>query len=537
MTNEKGFAAYTALKSVADDLVMDALLPADGGSAVVAPISRRRPVYEFFSHGWGVAVICALVAIVVMGGIIWAGQQPDIETPPVGMPISPGETKKETPETEQMPAPDEPMENESETDVPDTQESEKNAVVLHGLERKYIPPKFLCNSTTLTEGEDGLQHGETADGLGFEGVMQSGETPLLPTVIWVKDGISDYLDVAEGYTVKEFKVYDMDMQLVESGSAVQGLDSEESVNRFIIKKLPVGKWYMSLRVAHDGGEMHHCVYEYAFVAKVAETVTDTCTVRTDQDRYAWGERLLDGERWGHLMPTLISTTAGAILDIQTEAWELVNLDTGERAKVTRGFTVPEDWMEEWRYPTASDDLVQLNISLMIDWTTTPPGRYRLTYMGTEPAQGEAYPYCDFEIYLPDQRMAVWGNDQYVIPMEAMLWTEEWDEASKTMIRTEGKGHANIEQYDSEVPLLEELIATDIQIVGADICRYVVYTHWGFDVLYDGSDWEEAVEGLSVGDGRYVVFTVYRQGEYIPEADAYEGSMYEYAFRLEIWGKT
>ena len=122
-------------------------------------------------------------------------------------------------------------------------------------------------------------------------------------------------------------------------------------------------------------------------------------------------------------------------------------------------------------------------------------------------------------------------------MEAMLWTEKWDEASKTMIRTEGKGHANIEQYDSEVPLLEELIATDIQIVGADICRYVVYSHWGFDVLYDGSDWEEAVEGLSVGDGRYVVFTVYRQGEYIPEADAYEGSMYEYAFRLEIWGKT
>ena len=399
MTNEKGFAAYTALKSVADDLVMDALLPADGGSAVVAPISKRRLVYEFFSHGWGVAVICALVAIAVMGGIIWAGQQPDIETPPVGMPISPGETKKETPETEQMPAPDEPSENE--TDVSDTQESEKNAVVLHGLERKYIPPKFLCNSTTLTEGEDGLRHGETADGLGFEGVMQSGETPLLPTVIWVKDGISDYLDVAEGYTVKEFKVYDMDMQLVESGSAVQGLDSEESVNRFIIKKLPVGKWYMSLRVEHDGGEMHHCVYEYAFIAEVHESatvaVTRHCSVSLDRERYVWGE-----DR--QYLVTLTASASGEALDITGGRWKLINLETDEivtsmqmsmdpMCSITANGTLSIVW------PYSSEEYARYTTWMSLAWEETPPGKYRLIWL-LEPAGGDLAvqdPYCDFYI--------------------------------------------------------------------------------------------------------------------------------------------
>ncbi len=443
MTNKKGFAAYTALKSVADDLVMDALLPADGGSAVVAPISRRRPVYEFFSHGWGVAVICALVAIAVMGGIIWAGQQPDIETPPVGMPISPGETKKETPETEQMPAPDEPMENESETDVPDTQESEVNAVVLHGLERKYIPPKFLCNSTTLTEGEDGLQHGETADGLGFEGVMQSGETPPLPTVIWVKDGISDYLDVAEGYTVKEFKVYDMDMQLVESGSAVQGFDSEEAVNRFIIKKLPIGKWYMSLRVEHDGGEMHHCVYDYAFVADVLHTLDSqpisSCTVKTDKDRYAWG--------WvdNRVTATLTSTEAGAILDIGDESWQLRNLETGEYvpvawAVVNYGVTTNANGDRSLIIPNSSTAFAKYQNVLRFDWEITPPGRYRLTYTGVELAKGEQYPYYDFEIYDPEaaaEGVYVQGGGNYVSPKEAMLWVEFGDDETGTMLRENG----------------------------------------------------------------------------------------------------
>ncbi len=393
MINEKGFVAYHALGNVADDMMMDALLPEDGSSASTVHSAKRRTVYEFFSRGWGVAIICAVVAVAVMGGIIWAGNRPGGVTPPVGMTVSP--------ETEHMIFPTETQEGESGTELSDTQDPERNAVVLHSLQRKYVPPKFLCYSTTLTEGEDGLSHGETADGLGFEGVMQQGETPALPTVTWAKDAeLADFLDVAEGYIVKEFMVYDMDMQLVESGSSVMGYDSEESVKRFVIKKLPVGTWYMSLRVEHDGGEMHQCVYDYAFIAKVAETVTDTCTVRTDQDRYAWGVE----DKYYHI--TLTSTVKGAILDIYGGSWELVNLDTGKHINtlcLTASAPTEGTFMV---MPSSQEALAYYTLTWDFDWETTPPGRYRLVYTSvTMEANSfiqwqDGHPYYDFVIYDP-----------------------------------------------------------------------------------------------------------------------------------------
>ena len=85
MTNEKCFAAYALLGNVADDMIVDALLPEDRGVGV-APVKKERPrrLFAFFESGWGVAIVCALVAVSVMGGIIWAGNRPGPVTPPAG---------------------------------------------------------------------------------------------------------------------------------------------------------------------------------------------------------------------------------------------------------------------------------------------------------------------------------------------------------------------------------------------------------------------------------------------------------------------
>lgn len=54
---------------IAEAEILDAPL-----SATVLPTPRRKGRFsQFMNSGWGVAIICALVAVSVMGGIIWAG--------------------------------------------------------------------------------------------------------------------------------------------------------------------------------------------------------------------------------------------------------------------------------------------------------------------------------------------------------------------------------------------------------------------------------------------------------------------------------
>ncbi|MBE6558458.1 MAG: leucine-rich repeat domain-containing protein [Ruminococcaceae bacterium] len=77
MKNQKQFDAYSSLQNVADDLVADALLPEDlsGGVAVPGEKGRARRFFSFLESGWGVAAVCALVSVGVLGGILWAGNQ------------------------------------------------------------------------------------------------------------------------------------------------------------------------------------------------------------------------------------------------------------------------------------------------------------------------------------------------------------------------------------------------------------------------------------------------------------------------------
>lgn len=67
----------------------------------VKPVSRFAPIADFFSHGWGVAIISGLVAFTVLGGIIYAGQvkpgtTPAGSLPPVTLTSEPAQTESTT---------------------------------------------------------------------------------------------------------------------------------------------------------------------------------------------------------------------------------------------------------------------------------------------------------------------------------------------------------------------------------------------------------------------------------------------------------
>lgn len=70
--NKKGMALFAALDGIGDDMLMDAL-PPGMGAYEKKPKSHR--LSGFFERPWVAAVISATVALVVLTGIIWAGQQ------------------------------------------------------------------------------------------------------------------------------------------------------------------------------------------------------------------------------------------------------------------------------------------------------------------------------------------------------------------------------------------------------------------------------------------------------------------------------
>ena len=76
----KGQLAFEALGALPDELIVEAAeqLGFLGGNTP-AVASRRREksaLSRFLGSGWGVALICAVVSLTVLGGIIRAGQRP-----------------------------------------------------------------------------------------------------------------------------------------------------------------------------------------------------------------------------------------------------------------------------------------------------------------------------------------------------------------------------------------------------------------------------------------------------------------------------
>ena len=135
-----GITAFEAMSNVSDSLIMEAAekLGAWDASAMRAPREKKAPgaFSRFMNSGWGVAAVCALVAVSVMGGIIWAGHQAGHQ-PPV---VTPEETTT-------------PFEVESENEDY-IGEDQTEVTVRHGNETIY-PRKFFVWSGP-------------ADGFGFE---------------------------------------------------------------------------------------------------------------------------------------------------------------------------------------------------------------------------------------------------------------------------------------------------------------------------------------------------------------------------------
>ncbi|MBE6585767.1 MAG: hypothetical protein E7645_04470 [Ruminococcaceae bacterium] len=70
--NEKGMELMTAMDGISDDMLADALPP---GMGAYEKKHKLRRLSDFFDRPWVAAVISASVALMVLSGVLWVGQQ------------------------------------------------------------------------------------------------------------------------------------------------------------------------------------------------------------------------------------------------------------------------------------------------------------------------------------------------------------------------------------------------------------------------------------------------------------------------------
>lgn len=101
----KGQVAFEAIGGLSDGLILEAaevLGFLNESTPAALPRKRERgALTRFFRTGWGVALLCAVVSLTVLGGIVWAGQRPTV-TPPVGTNIPATDTESEPESTDEL---------------------------------------------------------------------------------------------------------------------------------------------------------------------------------------------------------------------------------------------------------------------------------------------------------------------------------------------------------------------------------------------------------------------------------------------------
>ena len=241
----RGQLAFEAMSGLSDGLILEAaeaLGFTNERAAVVEPPRKREPstLGRFFSTGWGVAILCAVVSLTVLSGIIWAGQQP-----PAG---SPGGAETETAD----------YAGDSQTDVK----------VRHG-DTEIYPQRFFLWATDWTWS------GYIAvDGEGFEGIAANdyGNQPSLPKLRYATDGsISPCeLTMSKKYEFSSVRVYDTDMQ----HATAYNYDGEFVYGDFL-KSLATGQYYVVMEIRSRSAG-----FEYAFALEVFDPQEDTAAEET-----------------------------------------------------------------------------------------------------------------------------------------------------------------------------------------------------------------------------------------------------------------
>ncbi len=242
----KGITIFETLTDIREDYIRDAELDT---CFLTAPVRKRErglsAFSRFMSSGWGVAIICALVAVSVMGGIIWAG-------------FNAG-------------------------DVPPGYNDAITGEVYLTAGLQSVEPEAFFGYSEVHKGNQSAM----SCGAGFYGEFTVSPVPTLTYTDDLR------LHMPKNYTLEAVYVYDPE-------APTEAIYTFESVGD--LKTLTAGSYYVALRITHTEGKNEYG-YDYAFCLNVNIDETET-PIALDLSfcEFALGHRLHvkfhpDGHLW------------------------------------------------------------------------------------------------------------------------------------------------------------------------------------------------------------------------------------------------
>ena len=593
-TDMKGYAAFALLGDLDDGMIAAATLPetpaaasvtaSETASAETPAAEPRRPASaftRFMRTAWVAVVPTVVVSLLIMVALVTVGQKtgfapPAGEASPDSFSGSLGEPGNSPVDTNgfssgEIADPMEPVESGEITpeQIPGQTPGQEKGPVTVTSDGFTVYPKGYCVWASGQQlDENGEMTGFDADGFGA--VNQLGaikdEIPNMST-----SGNSFSLFLSDGMTLQNIRVFEIvEIQndtFEELALGVEGEDFSHAPITYLSTLPENGDYIVVLEIYYENrfsaDEYVTGVDEYAFWLTTGSAWDETAPVRiTHNDRaYLLETYLLQTSNYDFdLGKEMVTDYDGAekILKTLVKKMQTITVVRGEPlslylapsyglkgVKVYRGLGLwesydseePLELLAEWD----ADDYYFIFTAVYDGGDMTRVAEYPIHIeLVDEQIDTEAWP-GQIHISDPESRVTLEGSKSSVaFDVCYTLWDEFWYDGG--LVSGDGPGAEGQLQDLVEAEALNGYHVTHtvntplgLRLNGhePDLTRVIVYDK---DLNYVGEASNFTVIHELPAGTYIVIMTIEIQGDYIPEADAYEASCYEYPFYLELHEK-
>ena len=560
----KGLSAARLLDGLDDDMILSASRPE--ATPVPTPTVGEK-IEAFFGRmgrgGMAAAVTGIVVAVAVLIGILLAGHFPVWEEP--GIETEPGPVQS-------RPNIDSGILYPPLTETPDNPQKNALSVVSDGI---TVYPKGYCvYLSEMRRDENGELTGVDADGMGavYQLAEIWDELPILRTA-----GDSYELNLPkDNMSLRGVRVFTTDHALEGSFEerALISDDMEDYRDRpweFLSSILPSGEYIVVLEIYHEtiysADEYTKGLDEYAFCLAVDPSMNDRAPVRVihgDKTYFPTGylleESYYDAELkqeitkqydgaekiLAELAPAMVTATVarGESLGLYLAPfyelkWVRV-FNSSLRQLYEMGYDSPLDTFSETK---EAGDYYVIITAAFLGTGETSVTEFPIHIKIVEEREEESTPAGDVGETPEPPRVQVgtgfgslyFGNANQSSEYHGgyMLWVEEWHDGG--MLSGDGFGATGqLADIAAELPVLlhYEGETPTIRVTEENDTLTRIYIYRNDLSFY--ADTRDASTFSTLPEGGYViVLRVETQGDYIPEAEAYERTCTEYAFVLKV----
>ena len=535
MKNRNGLYGFELLTGLDDDMIAAAILPDEGGAAVVAKPSRRERLGDFMSNGWVAVILSVVVSLAVLAAIITAGfQAPPVD--PVG--TDGHETTTPTPETTDLSETTAPLED----DRPELYGLWDGRSIRVARGSDYLTPVGFVTSR-IEYASDGTYFVSVPEKNVLE-LAEERQVELPRALLSAGDTLS-ITPLSENCQLEGAEIFTPDGAICyEQGSATS-----------LKIDLPAGEYLVAVRAHYRYEDATGDQVDFLFRLTVRPSEEGTPIILTTGRReypimgYVRSESYAgswDGdqtytqksvtERIQYIYMEEVYLTIG-------KAFQLLGMDGEDRLLA----------LEVYEYDSYDSEVSPVQVLRVTeniesaDLSVISNGffKYYLGVLTVEKSTEDStwvveYPFrlrprkeLSAPVSSPSERVTLEINGQTVIPNECFSWGSSWD--GESILYYDGWYFSDI--YENELDILPEIHAPVGSSAAIHIARengYLsgvgVYDFRGNQVAFG----EDLSVLSTLPAGSYCLdLSVRYRGEYVPEYDTETGSGYTCAFILTL----